>query len=77
MNIDAKLALLENEDKEMARKSFERRAERRKQLRYRRVDMTTLQGLKQAERLHTSGLWKQIQVTPFSITFERKSVSNN
>jgi len=38
--------------------------------RYKRIDTTTLKGLKQAERMHLSGKWKQIQVTPFSILFE-------
>jgi hypothetical protein len=37
---------------------------------YRRVDTTTLKGLKEAERLHANG-WKQIQVGMFSILFER------
>ena len=30
-----------------------------------------MKGLKQAERLHTSGKWKQGRVTPFSTEFYR------
>ena len=33
---------------------------------YRTVDTTTSKGLREAERLHTSGKWKQGRVTPFS-----------
>jgi len=38
---------------------------------YRTIDTTTEKGLKQAERLHTSGKWKQGRVTPFSTQFYR------
>jgi hypothetical protein len=38
---------------------------------YRTIDTTTLQGLRTAERLHTSSKWKQGLVTPFSTQFYR------
>jgi hypothetical protein len=38
---------------------------------YKTIDISTLEGLKAAERLHMQG-WKTIQVTPFRIKFERK-----
>jgi len=38
---------------------------------YKTIDITTVEGLKQAERLHTSG-WKTIRVGLFSIQFEKK-----
>jgi hypothetical protein len=41
------------------------------QAEYRRVDTTTMAGIKEAERLQRAG-WYQAQVTPFSTTYYRK-----
>ncbi|NDC83944.1 hypothetical protein EB093_09870 [bacterium] len=41
------------------------------QAEYRRVDTTTMAGMREAERLHRAG-WYQGQVTPFSTTYYRK-----
>ena len=40
---------------------------------YERVDVTTIDGIKRAEKLHEQG-WKIISSSLFSIQFERKRV---
>jgi hypothetical protein len=42
---------------------------------YHRVEITTEEGLKEAERYHTSG-WAMAQSSPFSITFWRPKNAN-
>lgn len=40
---------------------------------YKRVDTSTLKGLKQAERLHLNG-WKTVSVGLFTILFVKQAV---
>jgi hypothetical protein len=46
------------------------------QAEYRRVDTTTMAGMKEAERLQRAG-WYQAQVTPFSTTYYRRKIRKN
>ena len=46
------------------------------QAEYRRVDTTTMAGIKEAERLQRAG-WYQAQATPFSTTFYRRKIRKN
>lgn len=44
---------------------------------YKTVDITTTKGIERAEKLHENDAWKMIQSSPFTIQFERKTITTH